>query len=71
MQGRWEPLPLISPDAVKRLDDKKTLLQVRGHHGVILDKLNFYTQSRFTKAVEAAASYDMFLQVPVVLEIGE
>ncbi|MFW8642283.1 hypothetical protein ACOJBO_03185 [Rhizobium beringeri] len=33
--------------AVQRFDDNNTILQVRSGYGSILNKLNFYTDSRF------------------------
>ena len=47
VSGRFESVPLMPADVTKRLDDKKAMLLVRGHYGVILDKLNFYTDRRF------------------------
>jgi len=57
VSGRFESVPLMPPDVTKRLDDKKAMLLVRGHYGVILDKLNFYADERFR---DLAAAGDVF-----------
>ncbi|WP_064697763.1 type IV secretory system conjugative DNA transfer family protein [Rhizobium aegyptiacum] len=45
--GRFELVPLMDAGAVQRFDDNNTILQVRSGYGSILNKLNFYTDSRF------------------------
>ncbi|UXS05566.1 type IV secretory system conjugative DNA transfer family protein [Agrobacterium tumefaciens] len=57
--GRFELVPLMDAGAVQRLDDNSTILQVRSGYGAILNKMNFYTDSRFLqrrREVEALAS---------------
>ena len=66
VSGRYESVPLVPPDVAKRLDDKKALLLVRGHYGVILDKLNFYTERRFRELVAADEDHKKKLAVPAV-----
>ena len=38
-QGRFEAIPVLGPDAVLRLDDDSTILQIRGTYGAVLNKL--------------------------------
>ncbi|SCB40548.1 type IV secretory system conjugative DNA transfer family protein [Rhizobium hainanense] len=45
--GRFELIPLMDPGAVQRLDDNNTILQIRSGYGAVLNKLNFYADSRF------------------------
>ena len=66
VSGRFESVPLMPPDVTKRLDDKKAMLLVRGHYGVILDKLNFYTDGRFRDQVAAGEAFEAKLVTPGV-----
>ena len=66
VSGRYESVPLMPPDVTKRLDDKKAMLLVRGHYGVVLDKLNFYTDRRFREQVAAGDTFAAKLVVPRV-----
>jgi type IV secretion system protein VirD4 len=56
----------MPPDVAKRLDDKKAMLLVRGHYGVVLDKLNFYAENRFREVVAASEAFKKKLIVPAV-----
>ena len=66
VSSRYESVPLMPPDVTKRLDDKKAMLLVRGHYGVVLDKLNFYTEKRFREVVGASEAFNKKLVVPAV-----
>lgn len=66
-QGRFELVPLMDPDAVQRLDDEKTILQIRSGYGAILNKLNFYTQDRFIARRRQVEGYGKVLAVPDVV----
>ncbi|WP_158816095.1 type IV secretory system conjugative DNA transfer family protein [Methylocapsa sp. S129] len=66
VSSRYESVPLMPADMTKRLDDKKAMLLVRGHYGVVLDKLNFYTEKRFREVVAASEAFKRMLVVPVV-----
>ncbi|OLP55798.1 TRAG protein [Rhizobium rhizosphaerae] len=63
-QGRFELVPLLDPDAVQRLDDAKTILQVRSGYGAILNKLNFYSDDRFVSRRQAVARFCKDLRIP-------
>jgi type IV secretion system protein VirD4 len=66
VSGRYESVPLMPPDVTKRFDDRKAVLLVRGHYGVVLDKLNFYTEKRFRDVVAASEAFKAKLIVPAV-----
>lgn len=66
-QGRFELVPLMDPDAVQRLDDEKTILQIRSGYGAILNKLNFYTQDRFIARRRQVEPYARDLSVPEIV----
>jgi type IV secretion system protein VirD4 len=66
VSGRFESVPLMPPDVTKRLDDKKAMLLVRGHYGVILNKLNFYTDGRFRDLATAGDAFVSTLVAPKV-----
>jgi len=63
-QGRFELVPLMDPDAVQRLEDTRTILQVRSGYGAILNKLNFYTDDRFVARRRAVAPHSKDLHIP-------
>lgn len=65
-QGRFELVPLMDPDAVQRLDDEKTILQIRSGYGAILNKLNFYTQDRFIARRRLVEAYARDLSIPEI-----
>jgi type IV secretion system protein VirD4 len=69
--GRFEPMPLMDPGAVQRLDDSNTILQVRSGYGAILNKLNFYTEKRFTSLREQVVAFERQQLIPVVKPQGE
>ncbi|MDE1994689.1 MAG: type IV secretory system conjugative DNA transfer family protein, partial [Rhizobiaceae bacterium] len=66
-QGRFELVPLMDPDAVQRLDDEKTILQIRSGYGAILKKLNFYTQDRFIARRRQVEPYARDLSIPEIV----
>ena len=69
--GRFEAEPLISSDAVRRFDNRKSLLLVRGHNGAVLDKLHFFLDRDFIEARKKVASYGEALSVPVLAPLRE
>jgi type IV secretion system protein VirD4 len=69
--GRFEAEPLISSDAVRRFDNRKSLLLVRGHNGAVLDKLHFFLDRDYIEARETVASYGEALNVPVLEPLTE
>ena len=70
-QGRFELVPLMEPDAVQRLDDEKTILQIRSGFGVILNKLDFYTQERFIARRRQVEAHSRDLMVPLIKPLAE
>ncbi|GAI31227.1 unnamed protein product, partial [marine sediment metagenome] len=66
-QGRFELIPLMDPDAVLRLDDNATILQIRGTYGAILNKLNFYADKKFVDRRSQVASYTSKMPIPVLV----
>lgn len=67
IQRRWEPVPLISPDALGRLDNGKMVLLVRGQWGSVLEKANFYRDAQYLKAVDAVRPFERLVSIPNVL----
>lgn len=65
--GRFELVPLMDPGAVQRLDDNKTILQVRSGYGAILNKLNFYTDGRFIARRRQVQSFSRDLVIPDIV----
>ncbi|WP_245300311.1 type IV secretory system conjugative DNA transfer family protein [Methylocystis bryophila] len=65
-QGRWELEPLIAPEALRRLDSKKSVLLVRGQYPVVLDKVNFFTDGGYKRKAAASAPFRAQLSVPEV-----
>lgn len=65
-QGRFELIPLMDPDAVLRLDDRSTILQIRGTYGAILNKLNFYEDQMFVDRRRDVAVYAARMPQPVI-----
>lgn len=65
-QGRFELIPLMDPDAVLRLDDSSTILQIRGTYGAILNKLNFYEDQKFIDRQREVAVYAARMPQPVI-----
>ena len=54
----------MDPGAVQRLDDTKTILQVRSGYGAILNKMNFYTDRRFLQRRRDVESFTRHLVIP-------
>lgn len=67
-QGRWELEPIMPSETLRRLDPKKSVLLVRGQYAAVLDKINFFADGRYRKAVKAAAGFVAGLHVPPVAE---
>jgi type IV secretion system protein VirD4 len=67
----WVETDLLSPANIKQLSDDKTLMLVRGHPGVILDKLNFYSDPVFQRSVKESAAFRSMLKTPAVEEVVE
>ncbi|MCY1740708.1 type IV secretory system conjugative DNA transfer family protein [Ensifer sp. SL37] len=65
--GRFEAVPLMDPGAVQRLDDNKTILQVRSGYGAILNKMNFYTDQRFIVRRREVEAFQRDLVIPEIL----
>jgi len=65
-QGRWELEPLMAPEALRRLDGKKSVLLVRGQYAAVLDKINFFTDGGYKRKVAASAPFNAQLSVPDV-----
>ncbi len=65
-QGRWELEPLMAPEALRRLDSKKSVLLVRSQYAAMLDKINFFTDGGFKRKAGAAAAFRAQLSVPDV-----
>ena len=65
-QGRWELEPLMAPEALRRLDGKKSVLLVRGQYAAVLDKINFFTDRGYKRKVAAATPFRVQLSVPDV-----
>ncbi|MGO4450426.1 type IV secretory system conjugative DNA transfer family protein [Phyllobacterium sp. TAF24] len=70
-QGRFELIPLMDPDAVLRLDDNFTILQIRGTFGAVLNKLNFYTDAKFVERRKQVASYAARMPKPELVISAE
>ncbi len=69
--GRFEAEPLISSDAVRRFDNRKSLLLVRGHNGAVLDKLHFFLDRDYIEARKRVAHHGEALNVPVLEPLKE
>jgi type IV secretion system protein VirD4 len=69
--GRFEAEPLISSDAVRRFDNRKSLLLVRGHNGAVLDKLHFFSDRDYIEARKRVAHHGEALNVPVLEPLTE
>ena len=63
-QGRWELEPIVAPEALRRLDAKKSVLLVRGQYAAVLDKINFFTDGGYKRKVAASAPFRAQLNVP-------
>ena len=56
----------MAPEALRRLDGKKSVLLVRGQYAAILDKINFFTDGGYKRKAAAAAPFKAQLGVPDV-----
>ncbi len=65
-QGRWELEPLIASEAIRRFDQKKAILLVRGEFGAVVDKAHFFEDSAFKRQVEGARSFGHGRAIPSV-----
>jgi type IV secretion system protein VirD4 len=70
-QGRWEAIPLMTADQLRRLDQNKTVLTTSGHRSAVLDKLNFYTDERFIRRRDQVAHFGALVVVPELKHIDE
>lgn len=71
IQRRWEAVPLISVDALGRLDNGKMVLLTRGHWGAVLEKASFYRDKQYLRAVKAAEPFKRLVATPDVLSDPE
>jgi type IV secretion system protein VirD4 len=69
--GRWEEAPLMAADQLMRLDDRKTVLTMRGHFSAVLDKLNFYTDKKFLNRLAEVDHLTAMLNTPALLTVEE
>ena len=67
-QGRWELEAIMPSETLRRLDSKKSVLLMRSQYAAVLDKINFFNDGRYKKAVKAAAGFAARLNVPPVTE---
>jgi type IV secretion system protein VirD4 len=65
-QGRWELEPLMAPEALRRLDGKKSVLLVRSQYAAVLDKINFFTDGGYRRKCAASAPFMAQLSIPDV-----
>lgn len=65
-QGRFELIPLMDTDAVLRLDDNSTILQIRGTYGAVLNKLNFYSDEKFVDRRKQVSAFTDRMPKPVL-----
>jgi type IV secretion system protein VirD4 len=65
-QGRWELEPLMPPEALRRLDGKKSVLLARGQYAAVLDKINFFRDGGYKRKAAASAPFRAQLSVPAV-----
>lgn len=63
-QGRWELEPLITSEAMRRLDPTKAVLLVRGEYGAVIDKAHFFKEARFKRLVDAARGFAHRIAIP-------
>ncbi len=67
-QGRWELEAIMPWETLRRLNSKKSVLLMRSQYAAVLDKINFFNDGRYQKAVKAAARIAARLNVPPVAE---
>ncbi|KAF0136235.1 MAG: Plasmid conjugal transfer protein TraG family [Methylocystaceae bacterium] len=69
-QGRWELEPLMTSDAMRRLDATRAVLLVRGEYGAVIDKAHFFKETRFRRLLEAARGFAYRIAIPDVNNAG-
>ncbi|AZG78745.1 type IV secretory system conjugative DNA transfer family protein [Methylocystis rosea] len=69
-QGRWELEPLMTSEAMRRLDATKAVLLVRGEYGAVIDKAHFFKETRFRRLLEAARGFAYRIAIPDVNNAG-
>ncbi|MGB5084475.1 MAG: type IV secretory system conjugative DNA transfer family protein, partial [Methylocystis silviterrae] len=67
-QGRWELEPLMTSEAMRRLDATKAVLLVRGEYGAVVDKAHFFKEASFKRLVEAARGFAHRIAIPDVTD---
>ena len=67
-QGRWELEPLMTSEAMRRLDATKAVLLMRGEYGAVIDKAHFFKEARFKRLVEAARGFAHRIAIPDVTD---
>jgi type IV secretion system protein VirD4 len=67
-QGRWEAQPIMTSDAMRRLDPKKAVVLVRGHPGAVIDKAFCFKEREFKRRIEAARGFRAQLAIPGVID---
>jgi type IV secretion system protein VirD4 len=67
-QGRWEAQPIMTSDAMRRLDPKKAVVLVRGHAGAVIDKAFCFKEREFKRRIEAARGFRARLTIPGVMD---
>src|SRR5271166_2422009 len=65
-QGRWELQPIITSDAMGRLDPEKAVLLMRGHAGALIDKAFCLKEAGFKRQVQASEAFRSKLTIPRV-----
>ena len=65
-QGRWELQPIITSDAMGRLDPEKAVLLMRGHPGALIDKAFCLKEAGFKRQVQASEAFRSKLTIPMV-----
>ena len=65
-QGRWELQPIITSDAMGRLDPEKAVLLMRGHAGALIDKAFCVKEAGFKRQVQASEAFRSKLTIPRV-----
>jgi type IV secretion system protein VirD4 len=67
-QGRWELEPLMTSEAMRRLEATKAVLLVRGEYGAVIDKAHFFKEVRFKRRVEASRGFAHRIAIPDVTD---
>ncbi|MBG0792716.1 type IV secretory system conjugative DNA transfer family protein [Methylocystis sp. H62] len=67
-QGRWELQPLMTSEAMRRLEATKAVLLVRGEYGAVIDKAHFFKEARFKRRVEASRGFAHRIAIPDVTD---